>query len=53
MKKASAVVLPSIGMEGGDWSRHRGVLVRRSPLDDGVDEFFVGPLWSGLTAALA
>ena len=30
--EASAVALPSIGMETGDGSRHRRVLVRRSPL---------------------
>src|SRR5450759_4149420 len=32
VKEASAVALPSIGTETGDWSRHRDVLVRRSPL---------------------
>jgi hypothetical protein len=30
--KASAVALPSIGMEVGDWSRQAHVLVRRSPV---------------------
>ena len=30
--EASAVALPSIRMETGDGSRHRRVLVRRSPL---------------------
>ena len=30
--EASAVALPSIGMDAGNWSRHRRVLVRRSPL---------------------
>lgn len=30
--KASAVALPAIGMEIGDWSREADVLVRRSPV---------------------
>src|SRR5450759_1416924 len=36
VKEASAVALPSIGTETGDWSRHRGVLLRRSPLQSSM-----------------
>jgi len=34
--EASAVALPSIGMETGDGSRHRRVLVRRAPLQSSM-----------------
>jgi len=34
--EASAVALPSIGMEAGGWSRYRRVLVRRSPLQSSM-----------------
>ena len=34
--EASAVALPSIGMELGDWSRHRRVLVRGSPFQSSM-----------------
>src|ERR1700758_3300212 len=30
--EASTVAVPSVGTEIGDWSRHKHVLVRRSPL---------------------
>src|SRR5450759_1759534 len=36
VKEASAVALPSIGTETGDWSRPRSVLVRRSPLQSSM-----------------
>src|ERR1019366_3150709 len=41
VKEASAVALPSIGTETGDWSRHRCVLVRRSPFQSSMRAMLV------------
>ena len=39
--EASTVALPSIGMEIGDWSRHRRVLVRCSPFQGSMRAMMV------------